>query len=159
MPGLDPFALYRQPKVKMILNKLIILAVVITILYCVASLFLNHGVTNIWSFLNSGDFYTLIIVVVLGWVGYSLLNGKFNPPEEMQQAVAQRKRQKAIQRGQYQPQQSVMYQEPLKRRTPIKIQTGTCAFCGKEISEADLREFEDYEGNIIYVCDRCFNRG
>lgn len=155
--NLDPFALYRQPKVKMLMNKLIFIVVGIFILWNLAAIALHHGFTNIWSYINSGDFYTLIIVLILAWVGHTMLNGKFQPPAEMQQAVQARKQQKIMQRGEYVPPQS---QQPIQRkqRIPIKIQTDYCNLCGKEIDVANLRDFKDNNGNIIYVCNKCFSR-
>ena len=132
----DPFALYRQPKMKRLLNQLLMLAITISILYTVAELALIFNF-DIMSWIGSPSFVTMLIVVILGWVGYLMLNGKFQAPVEYQE----KKR----------PQQK--RQQPQYR--PSEIQVDTCSFCSKEYPLKALREFKDKDGYRILLCNEC----
>ena len=139
----DPFVVYRQPKIRRLLSQLVMLAICITILYSFAELvFVYNFAFMTW--MGSPSFTTLLVVVILGWLGYLIINGKFQPQVDYQ--------------GQGQPQRQPQRQpQPIKPKVvrPIQIEIEECAFCGKEHPVHDLTEFKDNKGNIIYVCEKC----
>jgi len=138
----DPFSLYRQPKVKRLLNQILMVVVVVIILYSISELMLNYNF-DVISWLGSPSGVTMLVTVILGWVGYLMLNGKFVPPVDYQgKRPPQRKPQ-----GQY--------QRPPQQYRPSEIQVDTCSFCGKQYPVKSMREFTDKAGYRLLVCNEC----
>jgi len=134
---LDPFALYRQPKMKKLLSQLITLAMVLSILYTVAELVFVFN-ADFMAWLGSPSFVTMLVIVILGWLGILIVNGKFSAPVEYQ--------------GKKQPQKP---QQIPKQYRPSEIHVDTCSFCGKEYPIEAMREFTDKDGYRVLICFKC----
>jgi len=143
----DPYELYRQPKVKSLLTKLLFIGMAFVLLWNMLELIIVHGVTNFWDYLGGATFMTSIVIIIFMWIGYLILNGKFRPPVDYQknQNIPPHLRQPT--RPPPLPPQQIQTRQPT---------IDYCSFCNKSFPIKLLRPFVDRDGNIIHVCPKCF---
>jgi len=132
-----PFDMVRLKKFYgMMLKIAILLTVVIGLLLFIAYM-VNGG--SPLNYVGRQEFIMMIVFLILEYVGYQIIHGKFRMPEEAQI----RPRQQPI---------------PVKQPIPAQIELDYCSFCSKEKPIHSLREFRDDYGNAILICENCVKK-
>jgi len=133
-------------RMKKYFSTLLMVGILITVVWGIINfaLFVIDGGNPI-GFLGNPSFMTMIILLILEWVGYLMLHGKFQVPDDQRMKMQQ------------QPKQQQKYQQPTTQ-IPVKIETDFCSYCEKEKPITEFREFKDSEGNVILVCKNCLGK-
>jgi len=147
MRKLDPFAIYKTPKMKKLLSKILNVVIIFAILYAVIELILVHNF-DYMAYIGSSGFATVLTIIILSWVIFLILNGRFHPEEGAMQPRQGYKPQRR------QPTQPLQYEEVQKY--PIQIETSTCNYCGREYPVSELEDVV-YENRIYKICRDCLN--
>jgi len=144
------------------------IGIVITLVWGILSLLNAMLSTGNWNPFVWSDFTMFIALIILEWFGWLMLNGKFQPPTDMQQrqrrppTFGQPPRRPPQRQQQYPPrppQQPLPIQPPQRQRprAPIQLSMGVCSFCGNENHIEQMRRFRDDSGNVIYICGDCID--
>ena len=138
-----PFDMNRMKK---FFGTMLTLALVLTLVITML-LFVVHvaGGGDPIGYLGNQNFIMGITFLILEWVGYLMLKGKFHPPDDM----GRRPQQRAPPQRQPQMQQILV---------PAKIEIEVCPFCSKEKPITEMRPFYDGYGNEILVCEDCIRK-
>ena len=131
-------------KLKKFFGTMLMVAVVITAIYGAISFVLYVLETqNPINFLSSPSFVTVLIGLILEYVGYLMLNGKFQVSAEVQQMT-----------GRYQ--QTRQSQQPQQQQQiPTQLQFEKCSFCGRDVPAFEIKKIKTPDGTIYNVCANC----
>jgi len=146
MRKIDPFALYKTPKMKKLLNRLISVVMIFTVLYAVLEFLLLYNF-DYMAYIGSSGFATVLVIVILAWVVYLILNNRFHPDLENTQPKQGRPQRRP-------PARPLEYQEPVP--VPIELEMDVCNYCGREYPTSELEEVV-YENRIYKICRKCIN--
>jgi len=146
MRKLDPFALYKTPKMKRLLGKILSVVIIFAVLYAMLDLFLVYNF-NYMGYIGSSGFATVLTVIILSWVVFLILNGRFHPEEGAMQPMQGRQPRRP-------PTRPLKYEHIEKY--PIQIETSTCNYCGREYPVSELEDVV-YENRIYKICRNCLN--
>lgn len=134
---------FDETKIKRYFNMMLKIAIVVTLIWGFFSLATFITTTGSYNVLQSSDFVMFIALIILEWIGWMLLSGKFKP-----QPLPPNRRQQRVPYSIQQPQRP-----PQNYPRPIQIKVETCIVCNKEKQLHSLREFKDCYGNSIFVCE------
>jgi len=119
------------------------LGIIVTILYGLIGFIWHMQETgDAMGFLGTQTLQMFIVFIILEYVGYLMITGKFHPPTTVQGKPTRR------------PPPRQQQQQPIQRR-PSEIQIDTCSFCGKEHPIQSMREFTDKNGYRLLICSDC----
>jgi len=134
---------FDERKLKKFFGTALKVAIIITAIWALISYILYFYNTRDWNPLNWSDLMTVIIFLILEWLGMLILHGRIRPDAGIQQRLYQREMP-------YYPPEPIRAPQT---NVPVKITLETCSFCGREVPKSALRTFRDDWGNEIYICE------
>jgi len=146
----DIFAIYKTPKMKRLLNKILSVVIIFAVLYAVLELIAVYSF-NYMAYIGSSGFTTVLVIIIFSWVGYLILNNRFRPEMGQQPRQGYRQTRQPQRRP---PARPLEYQEA--EPVPIELEMGVCNYCGREFPTSELEDVV-YENRIYKICRYCIN--